>query len=998
MAWPSDALYGDDDAMVGYLMPRVSLDDYRELVNYAVPITRRPIEEQRGTEFSKEDILDIARNLAGVFLRLHSDNYLIGDVNRANFLVDVNGRIFVIDIDSMQARDPDTGEVHRCAVGTDDFTPPELVGKAFRDFDRAENDDLFGLAVLIFELLMNGVHPYDPIDQTGSQVSGQMRLDNIKRGHSPYASLDPVQALAISHLEYIPDPEVRRSSRDRLMVEIGLAATADFDTILHTRLEPWLDLSFDLRNLFVRAFADSGRDRPSAREWIEAIDRVLRDMRLQASHATASTPVPVPPPPPTPPPHTPPSTGGASASSGGRGLNRWLMLVGAIVVFGAVILIVNSVETLITEDRYNWLWPWVPEPTMVPPAPPPTLTPVLTTTSMPTVAPTLTPVPPNTPMPAAIVPTNSPTPTPTFTPNPTLTPSQMPVPTLIPVPTKTPRPLPTPVPEIFEEKYVLISEGGEPVEISLDWNYGAYGDAIPSLATDDSANLLFPLINLSPGIATITVQAEDDSHVGNGSAMIRITSEFGNAMYLLILEVEDAGEPTATPTLTPTPTPVLHIHESRDVFVAEGSSTNFVVDWNRKVYGEVADYEIYEGLVNVELSDIRHSDDQVTVTLRADDDSLVGNGQAEVQISNARGDMIYTLNVTVVDEGEATATPTVAPTPTITPTVTATPTPAATLTPMPIPLPNLSLEVFSICVERMACWPQTPNEESVSGSLRVSVTWRVANIGSGPTQSRTDLRFYADGEYHEEEYLGYSFDIPILDPGESIGQSNQTLERPDSIWPLDFSLTGDNTIIAIVDMQDRVQEIGDDCRNLKVYRDRSSARNSTCDNVRYFGNLPFLPTPTPTPLFSPTPTPTLTPTPRPTPVSTPTPTPVPTLTPRPTPAGASVGVTVTIRWDMFGANEPNGAIYNVGLCDPSDCRREWLRDRSGTEVFLTWRNDDREMQISVPLGSYTAKVEVFTGNRTARCTTDFEVTSSLDVITTREDCNKAQYGQELKVR
>ena len=206
-----------------------------------------------------------------------------------------------------------------------------------------------------------------------------------------------------------------------------------------------------------------------------------------------------------------------------------------------------------------------------------------------------------------------------------------------------------------------------------------------------------------------------------------------------------------------------------------------------------------------------------------------------------------------------TATPTATPiptatlTPTATPTVTPTLTPSVTPTQTPIPLPNLSLEVFSICVERMACWSQTPNEESVSGSLRVSITWRVTNIGGGPTQSRTDLRFYADGEYHEEEYLGYSFDIPILDPGESIGQSNQTLERPDSVWPLDFSLTGDNTIIAIVDMQDRVQEIGDDCRNLNVYRDRSAARDSACDNVRYFDNLPFLPTPTPTPLPTPTP-------------------------------------------------------------------------------------------------------------------------------------------------
>ena len=103
---------------------------------------------------------------------------------------------------------------------------------------------------------------------------------------------------------------------------------------------------------------------------------------------------------------------------------------------------------------------------------------------------------------------------------------------------------------------------------------------------------------------------------------------------------------------------------------------------------------------------------------------------------------------------------------------------------------------------------------------------------------------------------------------------------------------------------------------------------------------------------------------------------------------------------MFDGSGPSSSevIYNVGLCDPSNCRGAWLRDRSGTPVFLTWSSDDGEMQISVPPGSYTAKVEVFTGNRTSRCTTDFEVTSGLSVRTTQEDCNKAQYGQELKVR
>ena len=159
-----------------------------------------------------------------------------------------------------------------------------------------------------------------------------------------------------------------------------------------------------------------------------------------------------------------------------------------------------------------------------------------------------------------------------------------------------------------------------------------------------------------------------------------------------------------------------------------------------------------------------------------------------------------------------------------------------------------------------------------------------------------------------------------------------------------------------------------------------------CDNVDvYGGRVALAPTPTQVPTATPSPTPSPTRTPRPTPVST--------------PVSTSVGVTITISWDMFDTNEPNNATYNIGLCDPSDCGRgKWLRYDSGGEVFLTWHSDDGEWQVQVLPGSYTAKAEVFTDNRTYRCTTGFEVTSGFDVVTKRETCNKAEYGQELKVR
>ena len=168
--------------------------------------------------------------------------------------------------------------------------------------------------------------------------------------------------------------------------------------------------------------------------------------------------------------------------------------------------------------------------------------------------------------------------------------------------------------------------------------------------------------------------------------------------------------------------------------------------------------------------------------------------------------------------------------------------------PAPASLPNLVLEWFDVCVEGMGCWPKSDDEAGVSGSRRVSITWIVANNGNTPTESPTDLRLYADGQHHEGEYLmgRDAFVIPILEPGDAMGVRDMTKKNPDDFWPITFSLVGQNAIIAIVDIEDRVEE-SNECGNLKRYRDIFSAMQSDCDNVAYVSDLVFLPTPVPTP-------------------------------------------------------------------------------------------------------------------------------------------------------
>ena len=80
-------------------------------------------------------------------------------MNHSNILVSETAMATLVDTDSFQVRDLH-GKFYRCPVGTKEFTPREMQGKRFSDIDRGPEQDLFGLGVLIFQLLMEGTHPF----------------------------------------------------------------------------------------------------------------------------------------------------------------------------------------------------------------------------------------------------------------------------------------------------------------------------------------------------------------------------------------------------------------------------------------------------------------------------------------------------------------------------------------------------------------------------------------------------------------------------------------------------------------------------------------------------------------------------------------------------------------------------------------------------------------------------------------------------------------------
>lgn len=235
IAWPMDLLCTENlqRQIIGFLMPRVT--GMSPLIACYNPSTRR----QQWPSFTYRYLLRTAHNLAAAVRVLHARGYVIGDVNESNILVSDTALVTLVDTDSFQVREPHHGVVYRCPVGKPEFTPPELQGRAFAQVDRAPEHDLFGLAVLIFQLLMEGTHPFAGVYQgRGDPPAYEAR---IAAGHFPYSKG--------RHGPYQPMPAAL----------------------------PYALLPLTLQEMFRRCF-ETGHTHPQARPEAQAWQRALQEV------------------------------------------------------------------------------------------------------------------------------------------------------------------------------------------------------------------------------------------------------------------------------------------------------------------------------------------------------------------------------------------------------------------------------------------------------------------------------------------------------------------------------------------------------------------------------------------------------------------------------------------------------------------------------------------------------------------------------------------------
>ncbi len=203
VAWPTELVAGAGGRVDGFLMPRIDLAATVPLFQVYNPASRVAI----APGFSWRYLLRTARNVAAIVDSLHRAGYVVGDINESNLLVNKRALAVLVDCDSMQVCDPATGLVHRGGVGKPEFTAPELQGHDLSSVDRTPASDDFAVAVLVFQLLLEGVHPFAGIWRgKGEPPDVATRMG---RGHFPYRHggrvVPPPHALA---LDVLP-PELR---------------------------------------------------------------------------------------------------------------------------------------------------------------------------------------------------------------------------------------------------------------------------------------------------------------------------------------------------------------------------------------------------------------------------------------------------------------------------------------------------------------------------------------------------------------------------------------------------------------------------------------------------------------------------------------------------------------------------------------------------------------------------------------------------------------------
>ncbi len=240
VAFPIDVLFGPNGTFVGFVMKKIGGCKPAHILY--TPATRKVEFSQARYRFLVRAAGNIARAVASV----HACGCVIGDINHSAFLVSNKATSVVIDSDSFQFVAANIK--YLCQVGTPEYTPPELQGARFDRVVRTPNHDNFGLAILVFQILFMGKHPFSGRYQGAGDMPLERAIAEFRFAYSAQSS--------VTRMEPPPGAPLLTD----FPVNIGQAFENAFGRLgqsKRTSATDWISLLDNLEKTLVQCAADS---------------------------------------------------------------------------------------------------------------------------------------------------------------------------------------------------------------------------------------------------------------------------------------------------------------------------------------------------------------------------------------------------------------------------------------------------------------------------------------------------------------------------------------------------------------------------------------------------------------------------------------------------------------------------------------------------------------------------------------------------------------------
>ncbi len=230
IAWPTAKVIDNHGTFLGFAMPEIDTTAATELNN----ILNKKIRKHKSLpEFYGGRVL-LAANLAALMAELHVLGHYMVDLKPLNTMFYPDAwYMAILDADGFSVGGAKRFPAHQYS---DDYIAPEADG--VRAEDLGLEQDLFALAVIVFNLLNNGVHPYSGVPRGGQNLpttlQGRINANLYAYGLTPSKLAGPVP---LSIHEYFED---------------------------------------ETRRLFDLAFCSAARPRPTAREWRDHLNSLIQ--------------------------------------------------------------------------------------------------------------------------------------------------------------------------------------------------------------------------------------------------------------------------------------------------------------------------------------------------------------------------------------------------------------------------------------------------------------------------------------------------------------------------------------------------------------------------------------------------------------------------------------------------------------------------------------------------------------------------------------------------